>query len=41
MQAAGTGAVIGMIFAIWMFYMSYVEIGALVRGTDFRSWYVG
>ena len=29
MQAAQVGAVIGMIFAIWMFYMSYVEIGVL------------
>ena len=29
MQAAQAGAVIGMIFAIWMFYMSYVEIGVL------------
>ena len=29
MQAAQVGAIIGMIFAIWMFYMSYVEIGVL------------
>ena len=29
MQAAQAGAIIGMIFAIWMFYMSYVEIGVL------------
>ena len=29
MQAAQAGAVIGMMFAIWMFYMSYVEIGVL------------
>ena len=29
MQAAQAGAVIGMIFAIWMFYMSYAEIGVL------------
>ena len=29
MQAAQAGAFIGMIFAIWMFYMSYVEIGVL------------
>ena len=29
MQAAQAGAVIGMIFAIWMFYMSYIEIGVL------------
>ena len=29
MQAAQVGTIIGMIFAIWMFYMSYVEIGVL------------
>ena len=29
MQAAQAGAVAGMVFAIWMFYMSYIEIGAL------------
>jgi len=29
MQAAQAGAIIGIIFAIWMFYMSYVEIGVL------------
>ena len=29
MRAAQAGAIIGMIFAIWMFYMSYVEIGVL------------
>ena len=29
MQAAEAGAVAGMVFAIWMFYMSYIEIGAL------------
>ena len=29
MQAAQAGAVVGMVFAIWMFYMSYIEIGAL------------
>ena len=29
MQAAEAGAVAGMVFAIWMFYMSYIEIGVL------------
>lgn len=29
MQAAQAGAVAGMVFAIWMFYMSYIEIGVL------------
>ena len=29
MQAAQAGAVAGMVFAAWMFYMSYIEIGAL------------
>ena len=29
MQAAQLGAVAGLLFAGWMFYMSYVEIGAL------------
>ena len=29
MQAAQAGAVAGMAFATWMFYMSYIEIGAL------------
>ena len=29
MQAAQAGAVVGMVFAAWMFYMSYIEIGAL------------
>ena len=29
MQAAQAGAVAGMFFAAWMFYMSYIEIGAL------------
>ena len=29
MQAAQAGAVLGMVFAAWMFYMSYIEIGAL------------
>ena len=28
MQAAQAGAVVGMVFAAWMFYMSYIEIGA-------------
>ncbi len=29
MQAAQAGAVAGMVFAVWMFYMSYIEIGVL------------
>lgn len=29
MQAAQAGSVAGMVFAAWMFYMSYIEIGAL------------
>ena len=29
MQAAQAGAIVGMVFAAWMFYMSYIEIGAL------------
>lgn len=29
MQAAQAGAIAGMVFAAWMFYMSYIEIGAL------------
>ena len=29
MQAAQAGAVAGVVFAAWMFYMSYIEIGAL------------
>lgn len=29
MQAAQAGAVAGMVFAAWMFYMSYIEIGVL------------
>ena len=29
MQAAQTGAVAGFFFALWMFYMSYFEIGVL------------
>lgn len=29
MQAAQAGAIVGMVFAAWMFYMSYAEIGAL------------
>lgn len=29
MQAAQAGSVVGMVFAAWMFYMSYIEIGAL------------
>jgi uncharacterized membrane protein len=29
MQAAQAGAIVGMTFAIWMFYMSYIEIGVL------------
>ncbi len=29
MQAAQAGAIAGVVFATWMFYMSYIEIGAL------------